>query len=202
MVENEYEAKRRKAEARKIAQEANFRKILDEVIRRQDEAPLDWDKKYEGGLSLNEVVKNHPRNKSLDIVCTDTWHAIPQIEETKWRLTSLEISYVKDQPDLPRIRGLSSPMMEFGLISDLLIKGKPVRNLDEEARDRAEGRGKIIRKPSLRCVCTREVRFKSERDFLECLQIILILGLTEGSLELFEKILKAKSKRHASNNPK
>ena len=200
MGEKENEVKRRKAEARSLAQNENMQKMLDEMVSRQNTEPFNPDKKYEGGRSLNEFLKGNPRNKTLEIVCTDPSHFIPQTKIARQFLSTLNISYVIGQPGLPKIVALGSVMKDFGLIYEPLIHGKKILSLDYDARDKAEERGYLTWKTSLKCTCTREVRFKSNEVFLECLKIILNLKLSEASLELFEKILKAKSQRHAQGN--
>ena len=189
MVESESEAKRRKAEARILAQ----KKRNDEAFKRFHELPEDHflkrdQKQQKRWGEIIRTTRSHPRNKTLTIVCETSWNPSmpnPQIAEP---LTYLDFRYVAGDPKLPEQSMHRNLDGVFGLVREPVYLGKPFRSENLELIAKLTKKGALAYVPVLLCPCGREVRFASEEDFLECVKVILILRLKEVHLSLFQNI--------------
>jgi len=193
VVESEREAKLRKAKLRELVQRQTLLRGLEEVKKiPEDEAREKYEKILKDLRGVENQLRSHPRNKSLNIVCESFWRIEPLEEIPLVTLTIFELHFVVGQPDLPKVVGLRNFAGEYGYADEFLYHGERLRAPTPELIEKLTKRGELLRKPILRCICGREVRFESVMDFLECVKVILILRRKEASLALFQEIKNLK----------
>ena len=188
MGESEGQAKKRKAEARLLAQKLRGQDALARFLALPEDHAQKREKYYSELSSVVKFVRDRPRNKSLTILCDSDWSPDPTARVVVSPLLYLDFRYVVGDPKLPQPVMERNLMDGVGLLWDSVYLGKPFLSQNQELREKLEKKGALTVKPRFLCPCGREVRFFSSEDFLECVKVILTLRLKEVHLSLFQEI--------------